>query len=861
MKKLSFILNFLGFITFTFLHNEKLGSALFKINKKLQGELLADQILEDGVLEEEVLADEMLEDEVLGDELSANEMLADELFLGEVIGGELLADELLNDEILLNELLENELLADEMLADEMLEKELIAYEILGKEEVKNNFHEIFTDELLTDEMMARNLADMKEEPKIAASEPKRTFSLQDPEMQKHYSPWESLSAVEHFGSVNNEEKLPDPVAAAPETGPLKEEPKIAASEPKRTFSLQDPEMQKHYSPWESLSAVEHFGSVNNEEKLPDPVAAAPETGPLKEEPKIAASEPKRTFSLQDPEMQKHYSPWESLSAVEHFGSVNNEEKLPDPVAAAPNLETGPVKEEPKIAASEPKRTFSLQDPEMQKHYSPWDSLSAVEHFGSVNNEEKLPDPVAAAPNLETSLETGPVKEEPKIAASEPKRTFLLQDPEMQKHYSPWESLSAVEHFGSVNNEEKLPDPVAAAPSLKNVEGINKFRVPRAFGLFWPALDSFPWGDIKNIDILSRKRLKKSASNLLSGLQKEAKIESSKPIQSDASLTQHQSPFSPREPELQKHYRPWNSWTAFEEFDAASIRNLTKKELAQAKPASRRKRPDPMTALIAQGEKGASSSANSGSQPVIPNHYPIPKSISEYQMFGQTMGCSEGYTSLQMMVAPDYSSWNAFPFLDVRGHYFNNDTYGANFGVGGRYLIDQFPMIAGLNTFYDYREGRYHSFHQMGLGIELLGKRWSFEANGYFPLGEKKHVLTCKFHYPNNYFEVRRRFESSFSGFNASLDWLAVQSGNFSIYASGGPYFLSGELFPSIWGGQISLQPQYSDYVGLVLNVSHDPLLERCSKVGLSFHCLCTDLPLLKTERALTGFPIDKSINL
>jgi len=334
------------------------------------------------------------------------------------------------------------------------------------------------------------------------------------------------------------------------------------------------------------------------------------------------------------------------------------------------------------------------------------------------------------------------------------------------------------------------------------------------------------------------------------LQKEAKIGSSEPIQSDGSLAQHQNPFSLREPELQKHYRPWNSWTAFEEFDAASTRNITEKELAQGKQKNRRKGRD---SYIAQGEKGASSSAHSGSQSTPPNHYPIPKSISEYQMFGQTVGCSEGYTSLQMMVASDYSSWNAFPFLDVRGHYFENDTYGANVGVGGRYLVDQFPMIAGLNTFYDYREGRYHSFHQIGLGIELLGKRWSFEANGYFPLGEKKYVRTCKFHYPNNYFEVRRRFESSFSGFNASLDWLAVRTGKFSIYVSGGPYFLSGELSPSIWGGQISLQPQYSDYVGLVFNVSHDPLFGTLFQGGIVFSLPLYRFTSLKNRKSSNGF--------
>ncbi|MDE3045922.1 MAG: inverse autotransporter beta domain-containing protein [Verrucomicrobiota bacterium] len=60
-----------------------------------------------------------------------------------------------------------------------------------------------------------------------------------------------------------------------------------------------------------------------------------------------------------------------------------------------------------------------------------------------------------------------------------------------------------------------------------------------------------------------------------------------------------------------------------------------------------------------------------------------------------------------------------PFLDARGHVFDNGKWAANAGVGLRTLKG--TRAYGINAYYDYRNtGRFHS-NQIGAGLESLGE--------------------------------------------------------------------------------------------------------------------------------------------
>ncbi len=48
-----------------------------------------------------------------------------------------------------------------------------------------------------------------------------------------------------------------------------------------------------------------------------------------------------------------------------------------------------------------------------------------------------------------------------------------------------------------------------------------------------------------------------------------------------------------------------------------------------------------------------------------------------------IGYEDGYTTLEAFLASDPSKWAVTPFLDARGHVFDNGKWAANAGVGLR----------------------------------------------------------------------------------------------------------------------------------------------------------------------------------
>jgi hypothetical protein len=49
-----------------------------------------------------------------------------------------------------------------------------------------------------------------------------------------------------------------------------------------------------------------------------------------------------------------------------------------------------------------------------------------------------------------------------------------------------------------------------------------------------------------------------------------------------------------------------------------------------------------------------------------------------------LGYDKGYTTLEGMFFPLKNVCPAYPFIDLRGHIFNNNEYAANVGLGVRF---------------------------------------------------------------------------------------------------------------------------------------------------------------------------------
>lgn len=222
--------------------------------------------------------------------------------------------------------------------------------------------------------------------------------------------------------------------------------------------------------------------------------------------------------------------------------------------------------------------------------------------------------------------------------------------------------------------------------------------------------------------------------------------------------------------------------------------------------------------------------------------PWPKFFSIRHTWGkQEKDCipfASNYTTAELVLAPDYKLGSVLPLLDLRGHRFDNNTYAANAGVGGRYIpdpgLDKFCEILGFNAYYDFRQGCIGYYQQVGLGLEVLGRRWDLRANAYAPFGKRRHISRCVFDdYDGDYYAIRDSIESISYSFNAELGFLLLDKNNFTLYAAGGPYFLArAKCNDGVPGGEIRLRPQYKDYIALDLSWRYDELFETIWQLGI-----------------------------
>jgi hypothetical protein len=212
------------------------------------------------------------------------------------------------------------------------------------------------------------------------------------------------------------------------------------------------------------------------------------------------------------------------------------------------------------------------------------------------------------------------------------------------------------------------------------------------------------------------------------------------------------------------------------------------------------------------------------------YLPLPQRITVSHIEGDN--CKKyyatNYTSVELLLGGEYVPGKFLPLFDFRGDRFDDITYAASAGFVGRFIPDRasnFCRILGFNVFYDYRQGNLGYYNQVGLGLEILGSRWDFRANGYLPFGKKRKMEKCVFDdYIGPYFAIEDLFEGVSYSFDAEVGWLAVNSQYILLYVAGGPYYISGKTCDETTrGGQFRIQPQYKDYIALDCRISYDPL--------------------------------------
>jgi len=199
-----------------------------------------------------------------------------------------------------------------------------------------------------------------------------------------------------------------------------------------------------------------------------------------------------------------------------------------------------------------------------------------------------------------------------------------------------------------------------------------------------------------------------------------------------------------------------------------------------------------------------------------------------------IGYSQGYTTLEGFFAPDPQQWLLMPFLDLRGHVFNNGKIAANAGLGFRGISG--CRTYGLNAYYDYRNTKRLHYNQVSVGLETLGTLWDFRINGYWPVGRKiTSPYNVKFgSFSGHYLLLSQKRQFAMKGGDAEIGFHFGKIQNFDFYAAAGPYYFIGEIGPNTWGGKARLAGMYKEYITVGVSNSYDRMFHNHFQGQLTF---------------------------
>lgn len=221
---------------------------------------------------------------------------------------------------------------------------------------------------------------------------------------------------------------------------------------------------------------------------------------------------------------------------------------------------------------------------------------------------------------------------------------------------------------------------------------------------------------------------------------------------------------------------------------------------------------------------------------------FPEQISLSHTEGKGLGYTQGYTSLDFFLSQHLCG--IVPFADLRAHVFNNGKTAFNAGLGMRWLDESFGAVWGVNAFYDTLQGKYRSYHQVGLGFEALGSEWDVYVNGYLPVGHKQTHL-YQFSYINfpEEFLVRGTERFAMNGVDAEVGYHIRSFCYLDIYFGAGPYCYWGHSCPTenVWlvkhekavGGRLRASASFLDYVSLEGVTTYDNQFRWTGQVTLA----------------------------
>lgn len=196
-------------------------------------------------------------------------------------------------------------------------------------------------------------------------------------------------------------------------------------------------------------------------------------------------------------------------------------------------------------------------------------------------------------------------------------------------------------------------------------------------------------------------------------------------------------------------------------------------------------------------------------------------ISIRHIENKGIGYNTGYTTLEAFLAPPTDLGDVMPFVDLRGHVFDDGHWAANGGVGLRSLWKN--RVYGGYVYYDYRDTKRSGYNQVSFGLETLGTFWDLRFNGYAVIGNRESgPYDTQFGYfSGNAIYYTQKFQYALSGGNAEVGFYPLKMKDAILYTGAGPYYLKGSMETAVWGGRARAKVMWKDYVGAELSYSYD----------------------------------------
>ncbi len=222
--------------------------------------------------------------------------------------------------------------------------------------------------------------------------------------------------------------------------------------------------------------------------------------------------------------------------------------------------------------------------------------------------------------------------------------------------------------------------------------------------------------------------------------------------------------------------------------------------------------------------------------ICPGKYQHCRGSARY-IAGGGIGYDQGYTTFDGFFAPEPNEKDFMPFLDFRGHLFNDTKVATNVGGGFRKIVRS--RIYGANIYYDYRRFAALDFNQLGLGLETLGTRWDVRLNGYIPVGEKINTpYSSEFtNFSGNNMVLLEKYRLLMTGANAEVGVHFGKSELFDFYACAGAYYFheTTDCKPNLYGGKARLSAKFKQYWILEISDSYDRIFKNRFQAQLTLN--------------------------